>query len=92
MPSEGEPTIDESRIDLAARVIDGLAVRDDLAKLISEIDVSNLQNAVVMLENDPALLQTLQAGREIRQRAVQAGLDYQLALADLERAMGTALR
>jgi cobalt-zinc-cadmium efflux system outer membrane protein len=40
----------------------------------------------------PALLQTLQAGREIRQRAVQAGLDYQLALADLERAMGTALR
>jgi cobalt-zinc-cadmium efflux system outer membrane protein len=40
----------------------------------------------------PALLQTLQAGREIRQRAVQAGLDYQLALADLERAMGTAIQ
>jgi cobalt-zinc-cadmium efflux system outer membrane protein len=39
----------------------------------------------------PALLQTLQAGREIRQRAVQAGLDYQLALAELERAMGTPL-
>ena len=40
----------------------------------------------------PALLQTLQAGREIRQRAVQAGLDYQLALADLERAIGTPLQ
>ncbi len=40
----------------------------------------------------PAYLQTLQAARDIRQRAVQAGLDYQLALADLERAMGTALR
>jgi len=40
----------------------------------------------------PALLQTVQAAREVRQRALQAGLDYQLALADLERAMGNALR
>jgi outer membrane protein TolC len=40
----------------------------------------------------PALLQTLQAGREIRQRAVQAGLDYQVALADLERAIGTRIQ
>jgi outer membrane protein, heavy metal efflux system len=40
----------------------------------------------------PAYLQTLQAARDIRQRALQAGLDYQLALADLERAMGIALR
>jgi len=40
----------------------------------------------------PALLQTVQAAREIRQRALQAALDYQLALADLERAMGTPLR
>jgi cobalt-zinc-cadmium efflux system outer membrane protein len=39
-----------------------------------------------------ALLQALQAGREVRQRAVQAGLDFQLALADLERAMGTRVR
>jgi outer membrane protein TolC len=40
----------------------------------------------------PALLQTLQSGRELRQRSVKAALDYQLALADLERAMGTALK
>ena len=40
----------------------------------------------------PAYIQTLQAAREIRQRALQAGLDYQLALADLERAMGTPLK
>jgi outer membrane protein, heavy metal efflux system len=39
-----------------------------------------------------ALLQTLQSAREIRQRSVRAALDYQLALADLERAMGTALK
>ena len=40
----------------------------------------------------PAYLQTLQAARDVRQRALQAGLDYQLALADLERAMGTVLK
>jgi len=40
----------------------------------------------------PAYIQTLQAAREIRQRALQAGIDYQLALADLERAMGTSLK
>jgi cobalt-zinc-cadmium efflux system outer membrane protein len=39
-----------------------------------------------------ALLQTLQSTRDIRLRAVQAGLDYQTALADLERAMGTPLK
>jgi cobalt-zinc-cadmium efflux system outer membrane protein len=40
----------------------------------------------------PAYLQTLQFAREVRQRAIQAGLDYQLALADLERAMGMPLQ
>ena len=34
------------------------------------------------------LLQALQAGREIRLRAADAGVDYQTALADLERALG----
>ncbi|HEX4565921.1 MAG TPA: TolC family protein [Vicinamibacterales bacterium] len=40
----------------------------------------------------PAYLQAVQNARDIRQRALQAGLDYQLALADLEKAMGTPLR
>jgi cobalt-zinc-cadmium efflux system outer membrane protein len=39
-----------------------------------------------------AYLQTVQAAREVRQRALQAALDYQLALADVERVMGTPLR
>ncbi|MEO7158345.1 MAG: TolC family protein, partial [Vicinamibacterales bacterium] len=39
-----------------------------------------------------ALLQTVQSAREIRQRALQAALDFQLAVADLERAMGTPLK
>jgi outer membrane protein, heavy metal efflux system len=40
----------------------------------------------------PAYLQTVQAARDVRTRALQAGLDYELALADLERAMGTPLK
>jgi len=36
----------------------------------------------------PALVQALQTARETRQRGLQAGLDYQHALADLERAIG----
>ena len=39
----------------------------------------------------PALLQALQAARELRQKSLQAAADYQSALADLEQARaGTA--
>lgn len=38
-----------------------------------------------------ALLQVLQSTRELRLRAIQAGLDFQVALAELERAMGAPL-
>jgi cobalt-zinc-cadmium efflux system outer membrane protein len=40
----------------------------------------------------PALLQTIQAARQVRLNALQAGLDYQVALADLERAIGATLK
>jgi cobalt-zinc-cadmium efflux system outer membrane protein len=40
----------------------------------------------------PAFLQAVQNARDIRQRALQAGLDYQLALADLERTIGAPLK
>jgi cobalt-zinc-cadmium efflux system outer membrane protein len=38
-----------------------------------------------------ALLQALQSTRDLRLRAIQAGLDYQLALADLEQSLGAPL-
>jgi outer membrane protein TolC len=38
-----------------------------------------------------AMLQALQTARDLRLRAVDAGLDYQNALADLERAVGGPL-
>jgi len=55
-PSSGQPAIDEQRADLAARVIDAFASRRDLAQRVSQIDVSDLHDAVVLLQNDPALL------------------------------------
>lgn len=39
-----------------------------------------------------ALLQALQGARDIRVRGLQAGFDYEVALADLERAVGAPLR
>lgn len=38
------------------------------------------------------LLQTLQSARNLRLQSVQAGLDMQIALADLERAMGASIK
>jgi len=55
-PSSGQPTIDETRADLASRVIDALAVRKDLAQRVSQIDVRDAHDAVVMLDDDVALL------------------------------------
>ena len=45
----GRPSIDESRADLAARVIDALAARKDIAQRISQIDVRDAHDAVVLL-------------------------------------------
>lgn len=55
-PSSGQPAIDERRADLAARMIDALAPRKDLAERVSQIDVSDVHDAVVLLEGDAALL------------------------------------
>ena len=55
-PVAGEPVVDARRVDLAARVIDALGARKDLAARVSEIDVSDAHNAVVLLDGDTALL------------------------------------
>ena len=55
-PSRGQPTIDEGRAELAARVIDAIAPRKDIASRISQIDVHDVHDAVVMLQDDTALL------------------------------------
>jgi cell division protein FtsQ len=55
-PSSGEPSLDERRADLAGRVIEALAPRQALARRLSQIDVTDLHDAVVLLEGDQALL------------------------------------
>jgi cell division protein FtsQ len=55
-PHSGQPTIDEGRAELAARVIEALAPRKDIAQRVSQIDVRDLHDAVVMLQDDAALL------------------------------------
>jgi cell division septal protein FtsQ len=52
----GEPALDPRRAELAARVIDAIAERTDLARRLSQIDVADLHDAVVLLEGDAALV------------------------------------
>ena len=55
-PANGQPAIDEARADLAWRVIEALAPRKDLAQRVSQIDVRDPHDAVVLLDDDAALL------------------------------------
>jgi cell division septal protein FtsQ len=55
-PRKGKPAIDEERAELAARVIDSVSARKSIAKRLSQIDVSDLHDAVVLLDGDSALL------------------------------------
>src|SRR5262249_51817534 len=55
-PNAGPPGVHAMRADLASRVIDALAPRKELAQRLSQIDVSDAHDAVVLLQNDGALL------------------------------------
>lgn len=52
----GEPMLDERKVALAARVIDELAGNRALAARVSQIDVADAFDAVVLLDDDPARL------------------------------------
>ncbi len=52
----GRPVVDERRAQLAARLLTALAGRPDIAARVSQIDVSDRRNAVVILEGETALL------------------------------------
>jgi cell division protein FtsQ len=55
-PRDGRPAIDPARAALAARLVDALRDDPELSRRVSQIDVSDLRNAVVLLDDDPALL------------------------------------
>ena len=72
LSSTGEASADVYRALLARRLLDALRVRN-MASQISQIDVSDARNAVVLLEGDPTLIrlgnerfvERLQAYREL---------------------------
>jgi cell division septal protein FtsQ len=78
-PKPGQPAIDERRADFAARVLDAIALRTDLARRISQVDVSDLHDAVVLIEGDAALLHL---GEDRFLERLQSYLDVASALRD----------
>jgi len=85
-PEAGGPLVDAARAEFAGRVMAALGARPDLAERVSQIDVGNLHDAVVILDGDPALLrlgdtdfvarlqQYLDLAPALRERL--AGIDY----------------
>ena len=71
--SGGEGTTEDARAALAGRILADLQRRPDLSRLVSQIDVSNARDAVVILKDDTALVHTGDARFAER---VQAYLDY----------------
>jgi cell division septal protein FtsQ len=55
-PKDDGTLIDEGRAALAARLLATLHTRPDLAKRISQVDVSDARDAVVILKDDTALV------------------------------------
>jgi cell division protein FtsQ len=53
---DGGSFVDEGRAGLAGRLLADLQARPDLAQLVSQVDVSDIRNAVVILKGDPALV------------------------------------
>jgi len=52
----GGPTVDRRRAALAARLLAAVADRPDLAARLSQVDVTDARDAVVLLEGETALL------------------------------------
>jgi cell division protein FtsQ len=71
------PPIDAARAALAARVVDALQGNRALASRVSQIDVSDAHDAVVLLDNDPALLHV---GEERFRERLQAYLEIAATL------------
>jgi len=55
-PRDGQPAVDRLRADLAARVLDSVAGQRGIAMRVSQIDVADLHDAVVLLDDDTAQL------------------------------------
>ena len=55
-PRDGGSIVDSTRAEFASRVIAALSIRPEIARTVSQIDVRDLHDAVVILDGDSALL------------------------------------
>jgi cell division septal protein FtsQ len=55
-PATAGPTVEPERVQLAGRLIRALDARPALGERLSQLDVSNPRDAVVLLDGDPAFL------------------------------------
>jgi cell division protein FtsQ len=78
-PAESGTLIDAPRAALAARLLMDLQRRPDLARRISQIDVSDARDAVVILKGDTAMIRV--GGEQFAER-VQGYLDLAARLRD----------
>jgi len=76
-PRDNGALIDETRAALASRVLSSLHTRPDLARRVSQIDVSDLRDAVLILKNDTALVRV---GHEQFAERLQSYVDLAPAL------------
>jgi cell division protein FtsQ len=76
-PNDAPTLTDEARADLAARVIGAAKSKPKLASRLSQVDVSDLHNASVILTGDPTVLQL---GEDQFAQRLQAYLDLAPAL------------
>ncbi len=78
-PSDDEATTDALRAELASRVIAAVKARPDVARRLSQVDVTDLHNAAIILTGDPAVLYV---GDEQFLPRLQSYLDLASALRD----------
>jgi len=78
-PSAGRTLVDETRASLAGRVLADLRQRPDLAGRLSQIDVSDPRDAVVILKGDTALVRI---GEDRFADRIQSYIDLKPALQD----------
>ena len=76
-PADGGAMVDVARAEFAGRVLAALAARPELAQRVSQIDVADLHDAVVILDDDTALLRLGDAAFVAR---LQQYVDLQPAL------------
>ena len=78
-------TADPTRIDVLERLLADLATRSDLLKRLSQVDLSDARNAVVLLDNEPARLHlgtTEFADRLLRYFDASRAVQPRIAVAD----------